>query len=428
MIRARISGVTPAGVDAEDLGCHLVVEVSPRAEGFDESLVSACVCHEAHLDLRVVGAHEILEAVPGNECAADLPAQFRADRDVLQVGIDGREPAGGRHRLDVGGVDAPVRSHGGEQPIDGLSEPDRVPVRQQVSEEGVLRLGEQPLQRFSVGRVARFRASRLRHPQFIEQYGLQLLRRPEVHLVTQHFPGCLLRRGHGRVELTTEVLQPVDVDGDPELLHRCECALQGKLYLPEKVIGLTFYEFDAEGRCEVEYGSGVEQGDTDGLVVVPGNVEGELRCVPLIGLFSEFALQVSQHQISQVIGALVGAQEVRRQQGVEFDSCEVPAPGPARQCRALRLVHHLAWRRVLEPCGQRCIVVRGECGNVDPGTRTVGACQGNTGEIPSTRAPRAHEVHPCQVLGVGIQPGADIPGVQGRPLHGKGAGGNGFLG
>ncbi len=61
--------------------------------------------HEAQLDLRVVGGHEQV-AGRGDEGGADLAAERGADGDVLQVGVGGREAAGGGADLVEGGVHA----------------------------------------------------------------------------------------------------------------------------------------------------------------------------------------------------------------------------------------------------------------------------------------------------------------------------------
>ena len=95
------------GVDLEDLGGGEGVDVFAGAVGVEEERVLREVRHEAELDLRVVGGHEQV-AGRGDEGGADFAADGGADGDVLQVGVRGREAAGGGADLVEGGVDAAV--------------------------------------------------------------------------------------------------------------------------------------------------------------------------------------------------------------------------------------------------------------------------------------------------------------------------------
>jgi len=91
--------------DAEDLGGGEDVDVLAGAVGVDEERVLREVGHEAQLDLRVVCGEEQV-AGGGDEGGANLAAERGADGDVLQVGVGGREAAGGRADLVECGVDA----------------------------------------------------------------------------------------------------------------------------------------------------------------------------------------------------------------------------------------------------------------------------------------------------------------------------------
>ena len=62
------------------------MNVVTRAEGADEVLVLAEVCHDAQLNLRVVGREEAAMFV-GHEAAAYLFAIVASHRNVLQVGV-----------------------------------------------------------------------------------------------------------------------------------------------------------------------------------------------------------------------------------------------------------------------------------------------------------------------------------------------------
>jgi hypothetical protein len=80
------------------------VDVAVGGEGAQQAFIARQVRHDAQLDLRIVGRQQQV-AGRRDEGLADAPALGRADRDVLQVRIGGRQPAGGRDRLVIGGVD-----------------------------------------------------------------------------------------------------------------------------------------------------------------------------------------------------------------------------------------------------------------------------------------------------------------------------------
>ena len=90
------------------------------------------VRHDAHLDLRVVGGEQRLEALARDERRADLAALLGADRDVLQVRVVRGDAAGAGAGLVVGGVDAPVAARPPRsQRLDDLLELRGVAVLQQ---------------------------------------------------------------------------------------------------------------------------------------------------------------------------------------------------------------------------------------------------------------------------------------------------------
>ena len=64
-----------------------------------------------------------------------------------------------------------------EQSLDGLPQPDHVPVPQQVLEERVLGLVEERGERVGVGGVAGLGALGLGHPELVEEHHLELLGR-----------------------------------------------------------------------------------------------------------------------------------------------------------------------------------------------------------------------------------------------------------
>ena len=74
-------------------------------EGAQQACVAGQVRHDAQLDLRIVRRQQHV-ARRRDEGLADAPAFGRADRDVLQVRILRRQPAGRGHRLVIAGVHA----------------------------------------------------------------------------------------------------------------------------------------------------------------------------------------------------------------------------------------------------------------------------------------------------------------------------------
>ncbi|CKR68245.1 Uncharacterised protein [Mycobacterium tuberculosis] len=151
------------------------MQVLPGVERLDEALVPGQVRHDPHLDLAVVGRHQLGVAVPDHERVPDPPARVGADRDVLQVGFGRGEPAGRGDRLVERGVDAAVGGHRLEQPVDGDLEPGDVAVGEQMLQKRMPGLVEQRLQRVGIRGVAGLGAFGLRHAQFVEQHDLQLL-------------------------------------------------------------------------------------------------------------------------------------------------------------------------------------------------------------------------------------------------------------
>ena len=76
----------------------------PLNKGVHQSWVLAqCGC-DAQLDLAVVGGEEHVVVVPGDEGLADGSALFRADGNVLQVGVLGAQSSCGGYRLLIGGM------------------------------------------------------------------------------------------------------------------------------------------------------------------------------------------------------------------------------------------------------------------------------------------------------------------------------------
>ena len=81
------------GQRTEDLRSGSRVDVFAVAECVDQHRIERHMREQAQFDLGVVGDNET-PAIARDERRADLAAQFRANGDVLQIGIDAGEPAG----------------------------------------------------------------------------------------------------------------------------------------------------------------------------------------------------------------------------------------------------------------------------------------------------------------------------------------------
>src|SRR5262245_935846 len=62
------------------------VNIFSALESFGHNRIAGHVRKYSKLDLRVVSRHQLVSR-RSNECSADPAAQFRSDRDVLQIGI-----------------------------------------------------------------------------------------------------------------------------------------------------------------------------------------------------------------------------------------------------------------------------------------------------------------------------------------------------
>ena len=179
---------------------HVLVEVGAALECFDQRLVAGQMRHDAQLHLRVIAAHQRFEAFTGHERRADLAPGRVAVWNVLQVGVHGTQPAGGRHRLFERGVDALVGRIGGvDERGDDLLELVGLAMPEQRPEEPagalVVGIGEvEFLQRVGVGGVAaRLGAFRGLETHVFEQHLAELLGALQIHGGAGIVPGDLLR-------------------------------------------------------------------------------------------------------------------------------------------------------------------------------------------------------------------------------------------
>ena len=175
-----------AGLDAEHPRRRGGVDVLAGRERRDEARVLGQVGDAAQLDLVVVGDQQ-LAARRRHERPAERAAHLGAHRDVVQVGLVGRQPAGAGHGLVERGVDAPVGGHLGQQPLAvGRAQLLDLAVAQQVLDDRVL--ARQLLERRGVGGVAGLGLLLRRQAELVEQDRAQLRRGVDVELVAGVLP------------------------------------------------------------------------------------------------------------------------------------------------------------------------------------------------------------------------------------------------
>ena len=93
------------------------MNVLPRAEGFYQRVVAGEVRHQAELNLAVIRVQQY-PARTRQERLTDFLALLRADGDVLQIRLAGRDAPGGGGDLVEGGVYAPGRVRQAQQTLD----------------------------------------------------------------------------------------------------------------------------------------------------------------------------------------------------------------------------------------------------------------------------------------------------------------------
>src|SRR4051812_27693360 len=81
----------------------LPMDVATGLESLHKSRIPREVCKQAQLDLRIIRGQQ-QPTLTRNESPPDIPAQFSPNRNVLQIGVTGGEPARTSYRLIERGV------------------------------------------------------------------------------------------------------------------------------------------------------------------------------------------------------------------------------------------------------------------------------------------------------------------------------------
>ena len=186
---------------------------SPRSKiSFSTSSPATCA-RIAQLDLRVVGRDQ-LAPVLGDEAAADLAPQLGADRDVLEVRVGARQPAGRGGGLVEGRVQAA-----------GLGRRSgRAARRSRCSSASTARASSRSWRRSRAPRGsprARARRSRSRscraascvRPSFSNRISAELLRRADRELLARQLVDLALELGRSRSPtLAADLAEPLGVE------------------------------------------------------------------------------------------------------------------------------------------------------------------------------------------------------------------------
>ena len=313
-------------------------------------------------------------------------------------------------------MDAAVGLDGGQQSVDGLPQPDAVPVRQKMLQERVPGAFEEPFEGLRVGGVPGFRASGLRHVEFLEQHRLQLLRGTEVHFVPQHVPRRLLSGHDGGVELGPQSVQDIPVHGDANALAVRQGPLQRKFHISQELRRGLGFEFGPQHPGQFRDRPGIQHGRPcrgpfvhleQGFLGLGGHLHHQL------------AVQVPLHQGGQFLPPDVGPQQIGRQGHVQDHPTQLPAPGPDRQQRAFCVVDHLGAFHVGQPVRHRFVVGGGQFSGIDERLRPLGGRQAEAPQITRPGSPDADERESHLSLGVLLQPGRHLTGFQGPSGDGE---------
>ena len=216
----RWSFVTSSGAHVEDFRRGRAVDVAFFRKGAPQALVTREVRHDPKLDLRIVGRQQHL-AFRRDERLADAPALQRADRDVLQVRVAGRQPARDGDRLVIRGVHAPGLRVDllGQLLGVGRAQLREAAVLQDDARQRIACSASSSSTFFGGGGLAGARFLPHRQALLVEQDFLQLLRRIEVERLAGRLVGLDLELGEALRDFAALLLQQLAVDEHAAVLH-----------------------------------------------------------------------------------------------------------------------------------------------------------------------------------------------------------------
>ena len=266
-------------------------------------LVAGHVGQDPELDLRVVGGDQRHVGTAGDERAPDPSTERRPDRDVLEVRIGRRQPAGRRDGLVEGRVQPAIGRDEVRQRLDiRRAELGVGPPLEQALDHRVGR--PELLEDRGVRGVARLRPLALREVELAEQDLLQLLRTAEIELVPDAGVDLPLETLDLGPELDLERRQRLPVEGDADRLHPRQNGDQRQLDLAEQAV-----EALALQGCRERFAGGDRR---QRLEPGPGE-RGQL------GRRRQDQVELLGDDVGDRLAAQAGVQDVRGDLGVEGD-------------------------------------------------------------------------------------------------------------
>ena len=203
------------------------MDVRAVAERLFERLDIGDMRQQPELDLRIIRRQQHM-AVIGDKGGADLAAFLGPDRNILQIGIVGRQPAGRGDGLRIGGVNAfCLRVDLADQRVGiGTLELGKLPPVQYPGGQ-IMALRGQPLEHIGAGRVGAglaLLAARQRH--FVEQHFAKLLGRADVEVTPGELVNLLAEFCNPLFEIVRQGPQHLRIDLNTSLLHLLQHANQ----------------------------------------------------------------------------------------------------------------------------------------------------------------------------------------------------------
>ena len=205
------------------------MDVLAGEEGLLHGVVVRHVGEHSELDLAVVGVYKH-PALARHEHLADLGAQVCAHRDVLQVGICGRQAACGGHGVLEGGAHPPVRADDLQKAvcIGGLQLGQGAVVHD-LGDDGVL--AAQLFEHLHVGGPAGFGLFPGGQAQLFKQDDAKLPGRVDVEFLPGQAVDLRLDRGDLLLERLVKAVQGRCVHQNASLLHPGQHRAKGQIHL-----------------------------------------------------------------------------------------------------------------------------------------------------------------------------------------------------
>lgn len=97
--------------------------------------------------------------------------------------------------------------------------------------------------------------------------------------MSQHVVGGLLRSGDERVEIGSQFLQPIEIDGHPHLFHICQRALQRQFDVIEQSGDASPSQFRAQRLREIVDRARGAQRRIRIVIRLVAEVQGELSLI-----------------------------------------------------------------------------------------------------------------------------------------------------